>query len=43
MDHTQVNQGNRIRTANRYLKRINYGNKIARLISARLDTNRMDV
>lgn len=32
VDHTQVNERNRIRTANRYLKRINYGNRISRLV-----------
>jgi len=32
VDHTLVNERNRIRTANRYPKRINYGNKVSRLI-----------
>jgi RHS repeat-associated protein len=32
VDRSQVNERNRQRTANRYLKRINYGNKVSRLI-----------
>jgi RHS repeat-associated protein len=32
VDRRQVNERNRVRTANRYLKRIKYGNRISRLI-----------
>jgi RHS repeat-associated protein len=32
IDHTQANERNRVRTANRYLKRIRYGNLVSRLI-----------
>jgi hypothetical protein len=32
LDRTQANERNRLRTANRYLKRITYGNRISRLI-----------
>ncbi len=32
LDPTQANERNRVRTANRYLKRIMYGNRVSRLI-----------
>jgi RHS repeat-associated protein len=32
VDRGQVNERNRVRTANRYLKRIQYGNRVSRLI-----------
>ncbi len=32
VDRTQANERNRIRTANRYLKRIKYGNRVSRLV-----------
>jgi RHS repeat-associated protein len=32
VDKTQANERNRVRTANRYLKRIKYGNRVSRLL-----------
>ncbi len=32
VDHTQANERNRLRIANRYLKRIRYGNRVSRLL-----------
>ena len=38
VDRTQVNERNRVRTANRYLKRIQYGNRFSRLLQPDLTT-----
>lgn len=38
VDRTQANERNRVRTANRYLKRIQYGNRVSRLIEPDLTT-----
>ena len=43
VDLTQANERNRVRTANRYLKRISYGNRISRLIQPDLTASRVDV
>jgi hypothetical protein len=40
VDGAQANEGNRLRTANRYLKRIKYGNTVSRLIMP--DFSRME-
>jgi RHS repeat-associated protein len=36
VDQTQPNERNRVRTANRYLKRIKYGNRVSRLVQTDL-------
>jgi hypothetical protein len=36
VDHGQANERNRVRTANRYLKRIKYGNRVSRLVQPNL-------
>ena len=40
---TQANERNRVRTANRYLKRIKYGNHVSRLLRPQLDPDEVDV
>ena len=43
VDQTQVNERNRSRQANRYLKRIKYGNKVSRLVATGSFTDAVDV
>ncbi|WP_367025573.1 SpvB/TcaC N-terminal domain-containing protein [Methylococcus sp. ANG] len=38
VDLSQANERNRVRTANRYLKRIKYGNRVSRLVQPDLNT-----